>query len=100
MAVKHFKPTSASRRFMTVSDFAEITRMEPERSLVEPLSSKGGRGNTGRITVRHQGNGHKRKYRRIDARLYHGGKDRPVAGDRSRCGKQCVDLTQTLEVDR
>ena len=68
MAVKHFKPTSASRRFMTVSDFAEITRMEPERSLVEPLSSKGGRGNTGRITVRHQGNGHKRKYRRIDFR--------------------------------
>jgi large subunit ribosomal protein L2 len=68
MPVKHFKPTSTSRRFMTVSDFAEITRSEPERSLVEPLVSKGGRGNTGRITVRHQGNGHKRKYRRIDFR--------------------------------
>jgi large subunit ribosomal protein L2 len=65
---KKFKPTSAARRFMTVSDFAEITRREPERSLLTPLPKKGGRNNRGRITVRHQGGGHKRKYRIIDFR--------------------------------
>jgi large subunit ribosomal protein L2 len=68
MSVKKFKPTSASRRFMTVPSFSEVTRSEPERSLLEPLPSKGGRNNTGRITVRHQGGGVKRKYRRIDFR--------------------------------
>ncbi|MCB9684535.1 MAG: 50S ribosomal protein L2 [Alphaproteobacteria bacterium] len=68
MAVKKFKPTSAGRRFMTVASFSEITRREPERSLVEPLSKSAGRGNTGRISVRHQGGGHKRRYRRIDFR--------------------------------
>lgn len=68
MAVKKFKPTSAARRFMTVSSFSEITRSTPERSLVEPLPSKGGRNNRGRITVRHQGGGRKRKYRLIDFR--------------------------------
>ena len=66
MAVKHLKPTSAGRRWQTVSDFAEITATEPEKSLLEPLSSKGGRNNNGRITTRHQGGGNKRKYRRID----------------------------------
>jgi large subunit ribosomal protein L2 len=65
---KKFKPTSAGRRFMTVSDFAEITRREPERSLLAPLPKKAGRNNRGRITVRHHGGGHKRKYRIIDFR--------------------------------
>ena len=68
MGVKKFKPTSAGRRFMTVSDFAEITRSKPERSLVAPLHKKGGRNNRGRITVRHRGGGHKRRYRLIDFR--------------------------------
>ena len=61
MSVKKFKPTSAGRRFMTVADFSEITRSTPEKSLTEPLPTQAGRGNTGRITVRHQGGGHKRK---------------------------------------
>ncbi|MEQ1564076.1 MAG: 50S ribosomal protein L2 [Myxococcota bacterium] len=68
MAVKKFKPTSPSRRQMTVASFDEVTRSEPERSLLAPLSGKAGRNNTGRITVRHQGAGHKRKYRLIDFR--------------------------------
>ena len=66
MAVKHLKPTSAGRRFQTVSDFAEITCTKPEKSLLEPLPNKAGRNNNGRITTRHQGGGHKRQYRRID----------------------------------
>ena len=66
MAVKHLKPTSAGRRFQTVSDFAEITCSKPEKSLLEPLPKKAGRNNNGRITTRHQGGGNKRQYRRID----------------------------------
>ena len=66
MAVKHLKPTSAGRRFQTVSDFSEITKTTPEKSLLEPLPKKAGRNNQGRVTVRHQGGGHKRQYRRID----------------------------------
>src|ERR671910_3842784 len=66
MALRKFKPTSAGRRFMTVSTFEEITKTEPEKSLLEPLTKKAGRNNKGRITTRHQGGGHKRRYRRID----------------------------------
>ncbi|MEJ2070662.1 MAG: 50S ribosomal protein L2 [Syntrophobacterales bacterium] len=66
MALISRKPTSPGRRFQTVSDFAEITRNEPEKSLCEPLKKKGGRNNRGRRTVRHRGGGHKRLYRRID----------------------------------
>ncbi len=68
MGIKKYKPTSAGRRFMTASDFAEVTRSKPERSLVVALSKKGGRNNRGRITVRHRGGGHKRRYRVIDFR--------------------------------
>ncbi|MBN2798529.1 MAG: 50S ribosomal protein L2 [Deltaproteobacteria bacterium] len=68
MSVKSFKPHTPARRFMTVSDFAEITASKPERSLVQPLHKKGGRNNRGRITVRHRGGGHKRRYRLIDFR--------------------------------
>jgi len=68
MGTKGFKPTSAGRRFMTVSDFAEVTRSEPERSLVIAMRKAGGRNNRGRITVRHRGGGHKRRYRLIDFR--------------------------------
>ena len=66
MALKKYKPTSPGRRFQTVSDFAEITKSEPEKSLLAPLSKKGGRNNNGRITTRHQGGGHKRRYRVVD----------------------------------
>jgi len=66
MGLKRYKPTSPGRRFQTVSDFSEITKSKPEKSLVEPLSKKGGRNNRGRITTRHQGGGHKRRYRVID----------------------------------
>src|SRR5690242_21639889 len=66
MAERKFKPTSAGRRFMSVSDFAEVTKSEPEKSLLAPISKKGGRNNNGRITTRHQGGGHKRRYRLID----------------------------------
>lgn len=66
MAIKKFKPTSPGRRFMTVSTFEEITKKEPERSLVETLKNKAGRNANGRITSRHRGGGHKRKYRVID----------------------------------
>jgi large subunit ribosomal protein L2 len=66
MAVKKFKPYTPSRRFMTVADFSEITKTEPEKSLVKPLKKTGGRNNQGRITVRFRRGGHKRLYRIID----------------------------------
>lgn len=66
MAIKSFKPYSASRRFMTVSTFEEITASKPEKSLLAKVTNKGGRNNSGRMTVRHQGGGHKRRYRLID----------------------------------
>ena len=66
MAVKSFKPYSAGRRFMTVASFDEITTDKPEKSLVERLQKHAGRNNQGRLTVRHQGGGHKRLYRIID----------------------------------
>ena len=66
MAIKKYKPTTNGRRGMTSLDFSEITKTKPERSLLAPVNSKGGRNNTGRITTRHQGGGHKRTYRIID----------------------------------
>jgi len=68
MAVREYKPTSAGRRFMSVSSFEEITKKKPEKSLVVPRKKTGGRNNVGRITTRHIGGGHKRKYRIIDFR--------------------------------
>jgi large subunit ribosomal protein L2 len=66
MAIKKYKPTSNGRRGMTTSDFAEITTSTPEKSLLAPVKRKGGRNNQGKLTVRHQGGGHKRQYRIID----------------------------------
>ena len=66
MGMRAFKPTSAGRRFYTVADFNEITRDEPERSLLEPKHSTGGRNHYGRITSRFRGGGHKQKYRVVD----------------------------------
>jgi large subunit ribosomal protein L2 len=66
MAIKTYKPVTPSRRTMSVVDYSVLTRKPPERSLLEPLSKKGGRNNLGRITVRHRGGGHARRYRKID----------------------------------
>ncbi len=66
MAVRKYKPTSNGRRNMSVLTFDEITTSTPEKSLLAPLKKHSGRNNTGRITVRHQGGGNKRKYRIID----------------------------------
>ncbi|MGV2384536.1 MAG UNVERIFIED_CONTAM: 50S ribosomal protein L2 [Thermobifida fusca] len=70
MGIRKYKPTSPGRRGGSVSTFAEITRSKPEKSLVRPLHSKGGRNGHGRITARHQGGGHKRAYRLIDFRRH------------------------------
>ena len=66
MPVRKYKPTSPGRRFRSVSDFEEITKSKPEKQLVEPLKRTGGRNANGRITTRHKGGGHKRRYRIID----------------------------------
>ena len=66
MAIKKLKPTSPSRRYMTISTFDEITKSKPERSLTVALRKTGGRNNTGRITSRRRGGGHRRRYRVID----------------------------------
>jgi large subunit ribosomal protein L2 len=66
MGIRTYKPTSAGRRDMTSSDFKEITKSKPEKSLTAGISKSGGRGNTGRITTRFRGGGHKRKYRIVD----------------------------------
>src|SRR6478672_10975445 len=66
MGIKRFKPTSAARRLMTVSDFADITTDRPEKALTEEMKRSGGRNVHGHITRRHQGGGHKRRYRVID----------------------------------
>ncbi|WP_062196947.1 50S ribosomal protein L2 [Massilibacterium senegalense] len=66
MAIKKYKATTNGRRNMSTLDFAEITTDKPEKTLLQPLSKKAGRNNQGRITVRHQGGGHKRQYRVID----------------------------------
>lgn len=66
MGIRSRKPTSAGRRFQTVSDFSEITKSKPEKSLLAPNPKSGGRNSQGRKTSRHRGGGHKRQYRKID----------------------------------
>jgi large subunit ribosomal protein L2 len=66
MPIRQYKPTSPGRRLMSVTTFDEITRSKPEKSLLRPLKSKAGRNNQGKITARHRGGGHKRRYRLID----------------------------------
>lgn len=81
MAVRQYKPTSAGRRFQSVSGFSEIakTKEGPERSLLTPLHKHGGRNNRGRLTVLHRGGGHKRRYRLIDFRRGKDGIEAKVA---------------------
>lgn len=66
MAIKKFKPTTPAQRYKTVTDFSELTKKRPEKSLLEPVKRTGGRNNRGRITMRRMGGGHKRRYRIID----------------------------------
>ena len=66
MAIKKFKPTTPSRRNMAVTDYSVLSKVKPERSLLEPMKTTAGRNNTGRITVRHHGGGNRTKYRVID----------------------------------
>jgi large subunit ribosomal protein L2 len=70
MAIRKYSPTTPGRRGSSVSDFAEITRTKPEKSLVRPLTKSGGRNASGRVTTRHHGGGHKRAYRVIDFRRH------------------------------
>ena len=66
MAIKHYKPTTPGRRGMSVVDYSELSKVAPERSLLEPMKKNSGRNSYGRITVRHHGGGNKQKYRIID----------------------------------
>jgi large subunit ribosomal protein L2 len=66
MGIKTNKPTSAGRRFQSSSTFEEVTRKGPEKSLLAAIRKTGGRNSAGRMTIRHRGGGHKRKYRVID----------------------------------
>jgi len=79
MPLRKRKPTSAGRRFQTVSDFSEVTKTTPERTLVAPLPKKAGRNTHGRITSRHRGGGHKRQYRIVDFRRIKDGMPAKVA---------------------
>lgn len=80
MAIKKYNPTSLARRFMTVSDFAEITKKSPERSLLAKKDKHAGRNSYGRITVRHRGGGNRRKYRIIDFKRNKDGMPATVIG--------------------
>ena len=80
MAIKKYNPTSPARRFMTVSDFAEITKKSPERSLLAKKDKHAGRNSYGRITVRHRGGGNRRKYRIIDFKRKKAGLPATVIG--------------------
>ncbi len=80
MAIKKYNPTSPARRFMTVSDFAEITKTTPERSLLAKKDKHAGRNSYGRITVRHRGGGNRRKYRIIDFKRNKDGMNATVIG--------------------
>lgn len=73
MGIRKFKPTTPTLRYRAISDFAEVTKEKPNKSLVKPLKKSGGRNNQGRITIRRRGGGHKRRYRLIDFRRDKGG---------------------------
>jgi large subunit ribosomal protein L2 len=80
MPLRKRKPTSAGRRFQTVSDFSDVTKSTPEKTLLAPLPKTGGRNNYGRKTARHRGGGHKQQYRMIDFKRNKDGIPAKVAG--------------------
>src|SRR5512141_882364 len=79
MAIRKMKPMTAGTRWMSVAAFDEITKTTPEKSLITPLHKSGGRNNTGRVTSRHRGGGHKRFYRIVDFKRNKDGMDARVA---------------------
>src|SRR6187399_1853629 len=72
MALRKLKPTTPATRYYSISSFDEITKSKPEKSLLAPLKKSGGRNNHGRVTSRHRGGGHKRRYRIIDFKRTNG----------------------------
>jgi len=93
MAIRKFKPVTPGTRWMSVSTFGEVTKTRPEKSLIEPLHKSGGRNNTGRITSRHRGGGHKRFYRIIDFKRNKPGMDATVSAveyDPNRSARICL----------
>src|SRR6187431_1156390 len=96
MALRKRKPTSAGRRFQTVSDFSEITKTTPERTLLAPKTKTGGRNSYGRKTARHKGGGHKQRYRIIDFRRVKDGVPATVASIQYDPNRTCrIDLLQS-----
>ena len=83
MAIKTYKPTTPSRRNMTVTDYSGLSKVKPEKSLLEPLKKNSGRNSYGRITVRHRGGGNRRKYRVIDFKRSKDGMNCSDSGIRS-----------------
>ncbi len=93
MAIRKFKPVTPGTRWMSVSAFTEVTKTRPEKALIEPLRKTGGRNNTGRITSRHRGGGHKRFYRIIDFKRNKQGMDATVSAveyDPNRSARICL----------
>ena len=80
MGIKTYNPYTPSRRHMTGSDFSEITKKEPEKALLVSLKKNAGRNNQGKITVRHQGGGNRKKYRIVDFKRYKDGIPATVIG--------------------
>src|SRR6186997_2659354 len=80
MGIRQFRPMTPATRFRSISDFSEVTKSEPEKSLLEPLKRTGGRNNKGHITSRYMSGGHKRQYRRIDFKRNKFGIPARVAG--------------------
>ena len=87
MAIKHYKPTTPGRRGMTTMDYSELSKVAPERGLLEPIKKNAGRNSYGRITVRHRGGGNRRKYRVIDFK-------------RERCGVNATVMTLEYDPNR
>ena len=80
MSIKFYNPTTNGRRNMSVTDYSQLSKVEPERSLLEPMKKKSGRNSYGRITVRHRGGGERRKYRIIDFKRQKDGMPATVIG--------------------
>lgn len=101
MAIRKMKPVTPGTRWMSVPGFDEITKSRPEKSLVQPLKRTGGRNNTGRVTSRHRGGGHKRFYRVIDFRRDKSGMDAKVAAIEYDPNRNCrIALLQYADGER
>ncbi len=101
MAIRKMKPATPGTRWMSVSGFDEITKTRPEKSLIEPLKKSGGRNNTGRVTSRHRGGGHKQFYRVIDFKRDKAGMDAKVAAIEYDPNRNCrIALLQYADGER